>query len=318
MKKTIKPNFFVVGAAKSGTTSFYNYLNQHPNVYLTPIKEPHYFSKDIQIKNFNKEYQTSHQFDIKEYLSHEELEEKHIAFIDSLDSYLELFREYNNQKCIGEMSTGYLYSKKAAKEIYKFNSNAKIIIILRNPIERAFSHWIMSLQRGVENKHSFIDAVIHDHNLQKKEWGTSHIYIEQGLYYEQVKRYYDLFPSKNIKLFLFDDLKNDAKNVYRELFDFLEISQLNSEDFNKKYNVAKLPKYKIFALFLHNEHLKSLFSFLPKNIKTPLKNIFYSQKKLPKLTDSDRKALLPFFINDIKKLEQLIKRDLSGWYNHVN
>ncbi|MBN2394957.1 MAG: sulfotransferase [Candidatus Atribacteria bacterium] len=90
------PNFFLVGAAKAGTTSFYNYLNQHPEIYMCPIKEPHYFCKDIRCKDFGEYYKKNVHFDVKNYLNQPILEKKHISFIEDQDEYLQLFREREN------------------------------------------------------------------------------------------------------------------------------------------------------------------------------------------------------------------------------
>ncbi len=312
------PNFFIVGAAKSGTTSLYNYLDQHPDVYMSPIKEPHYFSKDIKLQDFNKEYREHNTFDIIKYLAKNKLEKKHIAYINDLDSYLQLFREQRNEKCIGEMSSGYLYSKEAAQRIYDFNPHSKIIVILRNPIERTFSHWLMGLQIGLVKNQNFLDAVMQDYALEKKGWGISYTYIELGLYFEQIKRYYDIFPSNNIKIFLFDDLQENAKKVSAELFAFLDINLFESIDYNKKYNVTKLPKNAFIKNLIHNKFLKLLTSPIPTSAKNILKNTLYSQKPIPKLTKYDRESLIPFFKEDIKKLEYLINRNLTNWYTYAN
>ena len=310
-----KPNFFIVGAAKSGTTSLYNYLDQHPDVYMSPIKEPHYFSKDIKMSDFNEEYKKRVEFDISSYLSKDKLEKKHILHIENLDDYLQLFRENNNEKCLGEVSNGYLFSKVAAQEIYDFNPNAKIIIILRNPIERAFSHWIMGIQLGIVKNKSFFEQTKNDYSHSKKGWGQSHLFIELGLYYEQIKRYFDVFPSENIKVFIFDDLKNNSKNVKNELFDFLNIGKLESIDFTKKYNVTRLPKNKLISMITNNRFIKnSLRGILTENRKIFLKNMLYSKDSIPILTNNDRHKLLPYFINDIKKLEKLLERKLDSWY----
>ena len=135
------PNLFVVGAAKSGTTAIYNFLDQHPDIYMSPLKEPHFFCDDIRRENFSKQYKRRTRFNIDAYLSNKKLSKKHIAYLNNITHYLELFREHSDEKYLGEVSNGYLFSTVAAQNIYNFNPNAKIIMILRDPCERAFSQW---------------------------------------------------------------------------------------------------------------------------------------------------------------------------------
>ena len=144
-----KPNFFIVGAAKAGTTALYYYLKRHPDVFMCPIKEPHYFSSDIRYENFSTFHKRVHsKLKIRDYLQNSQLYEVHIDWVTGWMDYLALFRESNGEKAIGEASTGYLYSESAAANIAEKCPKAKIIIVLRDPIERAFSHYKMYFISG--------------------------------------------------------------------------------------------------------------------------------------------------------------------------
>ena len=126
------PNFFIVGAAKAGTTSLAHYLDEHPQVYLSPIKEPNYFSRnDIHPEHFRKLLKERLAlFNIKQYLSESELKSRHAAYLTELEQYQDLFRDAKPNQILGEASVSYLWSQTAAKEIFNANSNAKIIIVL--------------------------------------------------------------------------------------------------------------------------------------------------------------------------------------------
>ena len=143
-----KPNFFLVGAAKSGTTTLSKMLEAHPEVYLSPIKEPNYFSKDILPEKFEPVYRKNTFFADKTYFSQKPLKKVHLSFVREEKEYMALFEDAGNEKAIGECSTSYLYSSEAAEEIRKFQPDAKIIVILRNPVTRAFSHYLMGLRFG--------------------------------------------------------------------------------------------------------------------------------------------------------------------------
>ena len=307
------PNFFIVGAAKAGTTSIYRYLSKHPDVYMSPIKEPHYFCKDIRCKNFNKSYLENSRFNLDDYLSKHILIEKHIAYIEDELQYLELFRDVKNEKMIGEASTGYLYSKVAAQEIYEFDSHAKIVMVIRNPIDRAFSHWMMDLRDNDVCHKSFIDAIADDQAKKEKGWGESHLYIELGLYFEQIKRYQDVFCKDQILIMLYDDLKDNAYKFYSEIVSFLNLEPINI-DTNKRHNAASIPKYPLMNSIIKNLGLNKCFgSILPITIKQNIKKIMSNTDDLPVLTSRDQEQVARYFSDDIEKLEKLITRELSNW-----
>ncbi|WP_353686678.1 sulfotransferase [Thermodesulfovibrio sp. 3462-1] len=205
MKTNKIPNFFIVGAQKAGTTSLYEYLKEHPEIYMSPVKEPHYFAKDLDYENMRRDMKRT------------------TIFIRTLEEYLELFNGVKNEKAIGEASPSYLYSKVAAYEIKKFNPDAKVIMILRDPVERAYSHYLMNLRDGLTSEKDFIKEVLSDLKKPKKGWGISHLYIELGLYYEQVKRYLDTFPKDNVKILLYEDFKLNTYEVIKDIFSFLGV-----------------------------------------------------------------------------------------------
>ena len=305
--------FYIVGAAKSGTTSLYHYLDKHPDVYMSPIKEPHYFCKDIRSENFNRRYQKEVCFDIDKYLEKMVLEKKHIAYIDSFEKYSQLFREQINEKIAGEASTGYLYSEVAAEKIYKFNSDAKIVIVLRNPIERAFSHWIMDLRSSNVCRSSFCEAIREDQDSTRKGWGKSHLYIEIGLYHKQVKRYLDVFPREKVLILFYDELRDNPTDFFKKLFNFLKIEYL-SIDVTQRYNSASIPKYTTLNAIMKKIRLNQLATkYFPESIKKKVKNALSTSDNLLKLTTDDRANTLSYFEADIMSFEKLIGRDLSAW-----
>ena len=307
------PNFFVVGAAKAGTTSIYNYIKQHPEVYLSPIKEPNFFSTDIDINKFRKNYRKEIEEAYKQFFKYGK--STHLTFIRNWNDYYKLFESVNDEKAIGEFSTSYLYSKVAAKNIYNNIENAKIIIVLRNPIERAFSHYIMDLKIGYTNL-GFMEAIKKDMNAKEKGWGITSLYLELGEYYEQVKRYIEIFPQRNIKIYLFEDLKN-TKDFVLDIYKFLNINpDIYFPDITQKFNKGKVPKLKTTFYIAKKIGLIDLGRRItPSIVKNRLKKIFFSEKSLPKLTKEEKNFLISYYEDDIKKLSKLIERDLSHWFN---
>jgi hypothetical protein len=197
----IWPNFFIVGAANSGTSSLYNYLKQHPQVYLPALKEPHYFSQ----------INPSHR---QRYLR---------TIIRDEAAYLRLFRRAKGYKAIGEASPSYLWKADAPHRIHRAIPDAKIIILLRDPVERAYSHYLMDVREGLQNL-PFPKALQEDWNRPEKGWSVSQLYVELGLYAEQVRRYLNVFGSEQVLILTFEDLTKSAlngKSVVADVLRFL-------------------------------------------------------------------------------------------------
>lgn len=309
------PTFIVVGANKGGTTSIYHYLKQHPQVYLSPVKEPHYFSKDIDINLFKREFAQNKLQDIDKYLEGDMRQEYHAAFIRDRNQYLRLFKNVTDQKAIGELSTSYLYSSVAAQEIKKEIPGCKIIICLRNPIERAYSHYRMNLWTGNSNEFNFYKALVDDFDHDPKVWGNAHLYTEIGMYYQQVKRYLDTFGADQVKIIFTEDMKRNAQQVIRELYAFIGVDPDFVPDTSRQYNEVYTPKYKNFTWFLNKSGIRPLMKKLsPRFIKNLLVKVLYKSKSEKGDIPADAKQfLIDKLSGDIRQLSVLLNKDLSNW-----
>lgn len=311
MKKHI-PNFFIVGAAKAGTTSLYQYLNAHNDLYFSPVKEPHHFSTDIKTNEFTSIYKRNIDNLPEDFYQKKPKDSIQNVFVRNKAQYLKLFQWADGEKAIGECSTSYLYSKKAADNIRAFNPDSKIVIALRNPADRTYSHYLMAVRFGFTQL-PFRKALHKDFNLNKKGWGKSELFIELSLYHDQIKRYMELFPKEQIKIILFDEFKKDPLQTINQICDFLDIEPLSSVE-DKKHNAALMPKSKNFNRLMVNTGFKSKVSdILNEKAKDKLRRIFFQDKKIPKLSKEDRAYLQDIFRADIIKTSQLINRDLSHW-----
>lgn len=316
MQQNKEPNFFVIGAAKCGTTTLYDFLEQHPDVYMSPIKEPHFFCSDIRIENFSDEYKKyvySRGINIQEYVAGNMSKKYWEWYVDEFGTYLKLFKNATNQKALGEISNGYLFSKVSAKEIKEKYPQAKIVMILRNPISRAYSHYLANVRDG-RTTLPFREEIENDLNKQIKGWCISHNYIEMGMYYSQVKRFLDAFPTNQVLIFLNDELKSNANNVGRKLFDFIGVDINAPINYSNKQNEAKMPKWTGLIKFITQTGLKrKLFRALPNSIQAKIKPFFFKEGSIPKMSEEDKKWLISIFKEDIEKTQALINRDLSHW-----
>ncbi len=312
---SILPNFIVVGANKGGTTSIYHYLRQHPEVYLSPVKEPHFFSKDIDINLFKREFAQNKLQDIEKYVNGDMHEEYHAAFIRDETQYRKLFKNVKNEKAIGELSTSYLYSSVAANEIHKLIPDCKIIICLRNPIDRAYSHYRMNLWTGNSNEFDFHKALLDDFNHDPKVWGNAHLYTEIGMYYEQVKRYIDVFGKNNVKIIFTEDMKKNASAVIREVYEFIGVDPTFVADTSKQYNEVYTPKYKNLTWFLNKTGIRPIMKkFSPRVVKNMIVKMLYKGKSDKGEIPVEAKTFLKEKLSgDIQQLSILLNKDLSNW-----
>lgn len=293
------PNLFIVGAAKAGTTSLYHYLNQNPEIFFPKIKEPHFFFRELDISQFRSEFESSVNKNSG----------NHQKFIQDKKVYLELYDAVKEEKFLGDASASYLYSKTAAKEIYQYNPDSKIIIVLRNPIERAFSHYLMNLRMGFSHN-PFYEDFEEDRQKQPKGWGLSHLYLELGLYHKQVERYWNLFPKDQLKIILHEDLKDNTQMVLTSIDQFLKLDAFEY-NIETKFNQAQLPRSRRLNNFIQKTQLKKM---IPRRLIKVFKSFLFRSKGLPKLLESDRNLINPHFVEDLKKLESMCSLNLKSWY----
>lgn len=297
MKKKKLPDFLIVGAAKSGTTSLHHYLNEHPEIYLNSKKELRFLS------SMSRNFQGPGDENVNN------------SIPKNLEEYKKLFSTMHNGQKAGDISPDYLYYyENSISNIKKYLTNPKVIIILRNPIERAYSQYTHFVRDGREEE-SFANALTLCKERERMDWEWAWQYINVGLYFNQVSAYKKNI--KNVKVYLFEDLKSDPKKLIKDICEFLEVdSNFIPGNLKEKFNVSGIPKNKLLHNFLHNKNtLKSIVKlFIPLSYRRKirksleLKNI----KKVP-MKFEDRNYLKEFYRDDIRKLEKLIDRDLSHW-----
>lgn len=285
-----KPDFFIVGAAKSGTSSLYNYLIQHPNVFMPEVKEPHFFydrdsaGAPVLLKKDPREY-------------------------------LKLFEGVPDDVRAGEASTSYLYLANAAREIRQVQKHAKILMVLRNPVDRAYSQYWNQVRDGQERL-SFEDALQAEEKRKKQNSWYGFLYVETGLYAEQVARYTTTFGRDNVQVHLYEDLHQDAKEVCRKVFSFLGVDRNYDIETTKVYNRSGPTRSKFVARTLNTRQIKEpIARVMPQAWKRGLGEWLrdLNRKPVPEMNLGTREMLLATFKEDISRLEHLIGRDLSQW-----
>jgi hypothetical protein len=288
----IWPNFFLVGAAKAGTTSIYAYLSQHPDVFFPAIKEPHFFT---QVRAAPEQ----------QFL---------IEAVTKRSAYLRLYRRAaTNHRVIGDASPSYLWHPEVPQRIRAEVPQAKVAIVLRDPVERAYSHYLMDYREGAQSK-PFYEALLDDMHRPEKGWGVSYLYYELGLYAEQVQRYFEIFKPPQVKVLMFDDFRHDAKAVLREIAAFLGLdpNPLTHVDTSRKYNSYAAAR---------NQYLRRVAgarlsrvvgqALIPRRLGAFIfEQIFLKQAPKPQLDPRTRELLCSLYDPELSKLERLLGRRL--------
>ena len=293
-----KPNFIIIGAMKAATTSLYNYIKQHPDIFMTKVKEPMFFNNFQQENNYNILGSKSKK-------------------ATTLEEYLAMFKDAKNEKAIGEASPAYIYNENAPYLIKENLPDVKIIAILRQPTDRAYSNFLHTKRADRENVNSFEQAIKIEKERISDNWSPLYHYIQKGFYSVQLKRYYNLFPKENIKVYLFEDVVKNPKETLKDIFKFLNVDENIEIDVSKKSNVSGTPKG-ILGFILKKMRYYNLMpkfaisDYLPTFIISLLfKSVYKDTEKLDSVL---RKELTDkYYREEILKLEKLIDRDLSNW-----
>lgn len=293
-----QPDFFIVGAPKCGTTAMNGYLRQHPQVFMPERKDITYFGIDL---NFSR---------------------TRISF----EEYLSLFRNANGATRIGETSVWYLYSKKAAEEIKSFAPAARIIVMLRNPVDMLYAQHSQFLYNCNEDIRSFESALEAEADRRRGERIPPQAHFVEGLFYretakfaEQVERYFEVFGREKVHVIIFDDFKSDTTRAYAETLAFLGVDEsfrptikiINS---NKVLRSRRLQQFLVAPPRLFVQVSRWITpDRLRGRIFMQLRKLNMRKEERLALDPLLRKRLQAELETEVKKLSTLLGRDLSSW-----
>lgn len=291
-----KPTFMIIGAQKSGTTTLDHYLRRHEYVYMSPIKELRFFSG-------------------------ESCNERKAAIdgpkICTKDEYYRFFYQAAGAKAIGEVSPSYLFYPGTAHAIREAIPEVKLIAILRNPLERAYSEYWHHWKMGRELLEDFRDFCLTEPVNEPPSVENYNDLIRRGLYAKQLRSYLEVFNSSQILILLYDDLVLNPELTYRTLCQFIEITFQGDAALRIHSNVGRVPK-KTLRLLLLKRAEKTLHRMpLPERKKVALRMNWRrrlpSENGITRIDSEDQKLLTGYFLDDIRDLETIIGRDLSHW-----
>lgn len=307
-------DFFVIGVVKGGTTSLYDYLNQHPEIYLPPIKEINHFSdKDIDHASFLPGYAQDVDLDLERYFDKGMPEMIHIAHVRSEKDYARLYSPAGPEQIKGDISNSYMICPSSAGAIHSYNPNARIIVVLRNPIRRVWSQYLMNLREAKTNREDLLSELESDSKAVKTGWGANHQYLELGKYAEQLQRYYELFSAEQIHVVLFEEYVTGPQAELGKICKFLGVHEVFQFDTESKKNAASLPRNKALNQALVQSGIMSgAKKLVPRRFRQGLAKVLYSDKDLPEMSAEESDHLRSYYAEEVQKTGHLIKRDLGA------
>jgi hypothetical protein len=296
-----KPNLFIVGAPKCGTTAMHAYLAAHPDIFMTADKEPRFFATDLIAKA--------------------KARGREVCQYASMDDYMRLYDGWKNERFAGESTVWYLISKNAAQEIHDLNPDARIIIMVREPVDLLLSLHSMWYNLGIEDQKDFVTALKNekaraDGAILPPRAVEKHVFTYHDVirFSDNLKKFQRLFPAKNIKVIVYDDLRRDTKATYLDLINWLGVdpSFVPSFDVVNKYSAYR-------SRFLHrirtNDRLGHLMlRILPARVLAFLRGTYRrinaSRDRRTPLAIEDRRALMARYKQEVMALSKMIGRDL--------
>jgi hypothetical protein len=285
------PNFFVVGAQKAGTTSVYEYLKLHPQVYMSPVKEPHFFSSDLVRIDSD------------------------LVFHREAD-YLRLFEGAEGFRVVGEASPCYLWHPEVARRIRDRIPEARIVILLRDPVERAYSHYLMDIMDGGLSK-PFYELITEEFRRGEKVFGTGHLYVELGQYFRQVRRYVEAFGYDQVLVLMFEDLVHCPFETAARVAGFLGLDQeptFNIPSIGKVHVPYMKPRNPLVPHLMRLRKVRMLWRHVvPASIRYYVRHTFLAkQGPKPPMDPSAAAFLQSIYEPDIQALETLLGRSLPA------
>ena len=293
----MRPNFLIIGAPRSGTTALYEGLAQHPDIFMSPRKEPWFagFTGDPGPWRGPRDAQP----------------------VRSWEEYDRLFADAKGERAVGEASTLYLYAPQAPRRIQESLPEVRLIAILRNPVERAYSNFLEHVQEGRETELDFARALEAESARLARGWAPSWAYAGLGFYGEQLARYFAAFPRERLLVLLHDELRQERAAVYRRIFRFLGVDEAFAPALPPRTNEnSGVPKSRFMhALLTRPNALRSALRGMLGERQRRAVHAWLLHRTLarPGLDPQLRRSLAARFAEDIAQTERLLGRDLGAW-----
>lgn len=295
------PTFLVLGVAKAGTTSLYHYLKQHPQIYMSPRKEPHFFAfGEAPLPTFVGPGAAG-------------VQERVVA---TLPAYQALFADWRTALAAGEVSTSNFMARGCTR-IQHYVPNARLILLLRQPAERAYSQFLHGRRNGWEPYTNFAQALAAEPSRIQQGWLPALCYSSLSFYAPILQQYLTSFPKEHLRIFLYEEWQAQPVRILQEIFQLIGVNDQFVPDITVRYNTAAVPRSRRLVQILRSPH------FLKRLLK-PLLGVTLGQQinhalatfnaaKPPSLDPTVRAWLTERYRDDILQVQELLQRDLTHW-----
>jgi hypothetical protein len=309
------PNFIVAGANTSATTSLYHYLRQHPQIYLSPIKEPTTFAAPdmLAIPAFREAIERDRAA-LRAYLAGP-LDRVAQYWVTEWPDYLQLFRNVREEIAIGEASVSYFWLPGAAAAIRAKLPAVRLIFILRNPADRMFSWYLINLRKNPRlTFRAWFDEARQPGGDGGPGEGRYTLPLDGGWCSRHLQRFFDHFPREQVRVYLHESLSADAPGVLRDIFAFLGVDPAHPTDTSYRVNETLLPRFPTLER-LRRRVLGgvSLTQWLPRPVGRALRRFYRRGRHSLTMDPADRRHVIDFYRDEIRRTADLLNRDLSSW-----
>jgi hypothetical protein len=308
------PNFFIVGAPKAGTTSLYHYLDGHPQVYMSPIKEPNFFADEIRVEHFAADARAAIAHEtggLREFLSGPMREKRFGGIVTDWGDYLRLFANAADESALGEASVCYLWSPTAPERIAGKVPDARILVMLRDPADRAFSQYVQGLGNGAI-RWTFREHIERNLRDRSGQFSTHYPFLEFGNYTGQVSRYLARFDQR-VWIGLYEDFKRQPLETLRDICRFLGVAEDFSPATDRRYMEAQVPRLRMLGRFKRAGLWQAAARVTPSALRPFVHRALTRQAGTTRMEPADRSYLVDYYREDIGKLAALLNCDLDGW-----
>lgn len=298
------PTFLIIGSPKAGTTALYNYLRQHPDVFMSPIKEPRFFAYEGGRPPFYDPRNLDWSEDIYDF-----------------ETYQRLFDGAENHAAVGEATPGYLYWPPTAERIFQRIPDARLIVMLRHPAERAFSQFMHHRRDNWEPIADFNDALDAEPERIRANWDPAYFYATRSIYVPQLQRYLNLFRPEQIGIFLLEDFKNDPHRVLAGIFSHIGVDPNFQADLSVRFNQSGMPQSRFLFNFVNRAAagIRQTAEMLPvtrrlmkssftANLGSSIRSAMLSKQEIP---PAARARMIEYCREDVLTLQDILHRDLS-------
>lgn len=311
----VQPDFFLAAAPRSGTTSLFNYLLQHPQIAMSHKKEPAYFHFAYPRPDFEELARQHGPGHLAQSIAH--YDRTRSGAVTEQNEYESLWPEPDSARTRGEATPTYMYDTNALDLIRESNPSAKLILLLRNPVDRAYSQYLQYLRHGFESIYDFEEALEQEPVEIETFWWGQRRYRRMGLYAAHVERCMSLFPDGNVGVFLYEDLVALPHRTVEAIVRFLGIDDPFTFDTSAHYKAAFVPAPGVAVRMAHSDGVlkRTARTLLPSRLRNRMyRHLVYRQSiDPPALQPETRRSLIEFFLPDVVRLERLLGRELSSW-----